>query len=51
LLSNSCSAVVLIDASVIESEIRELARRLCFQLDTHMLEFAGRCADCLDRAS
>jgi Fur family ferric uptake transcriptional regulator len=51
LLCSSCNAVVPIDASVIESEIHELARRLRFQVDTHMLEFAGRCADCLARAS
>jgi Fur family ferric uptake transcriptional regulator len=51
LLCNSCDAVVPIDATVIESEIRKLARRLSFQVDTHMLEFAGRCADCLARAS
>jgi Fur family transcriptional regulator, ferric uptake regulator len=51
LLCSSCDAVVPIDASRIESEIRELARRLRFQVDTHMLEFAGRCADCLARAS
>jgi Fur family transcriptional regulator, ferric uptake regulator len=51
LLCSSCNAVVPIDASRIESEIRELAQQLRFQVDTHMLEFAGRCADCLARAS
>jgi len=47
LLCSSCNAVVPIDASVIESEIRKLALRQRFQVDTHMLEFAGRCSDCL----
>jgi Fur family transcriptional regulator, ferric uptake regulator len=51
LLCSSCNAVVPIDATVIESEIRKLAQRLRFQVDTHMLEFAGRCADCLAKAS
>jgi Fur family transcriptional regulator, ferric uptake regulator len=51
LLCSSCNAVVPIDASRIESEIRELAQQLRFQVDTHMLEFAGRCADCIARAS
>jgi Fe2+ or Zn2+ uptake regulation protein len=43
--------VVPIDASSIESEIQKLAKRLQFRVDTHMLEFAGRCANCLARAS
>jgi len=47
LLCSSCNAVVPMDASVIESEIRKLALRQRFQVDTHMLEFAGRCSDCL----
>ncbi len=47
LLCSSCKAVVPIDASAVESEIQRLAQRLQFQVDTHMLEFAGRCADCL----
>src|SRR5919204_2749044 len=51
LLCSSCNAVVPIDASAVESEIQKLARRLQVQVDTHMLEFAGRCADCLARAS
>jgi Fur family ferric uptake transcriptional regulator len=51
LLCSSCNAVVPIDATVIESEIRNLAQRMRFQVDTHMLEFAGRCADCLAKAS
>ena len=28
-----------------------LAKRLQFRVDTHMLEFAGRCATCLAKAS
>jgi len=51
LLCSSCNAVVPIDASAVESEIKKLASRLRFQVDTHMLEFAGRCADCLAKAS
>src|SRR3954451_20822236 len=51
LLCSSCNAVVPIDATGIETEIRALAQRLHFEVDTHMLEFAGRCADCLARAS
>jgi Fur family ferric uptake transcriptional regulator len=51
LLCSSCNAVVPIDANAIEAEIQKLARRLQFQVDTHMLEFAGRCADCLAKAS
>ncbi|HYW87891.1 MAG TPA: Fur family transcriptional regulator [Chloroflexota bacterium] len=50
-LCSACSAVVPVDASVIESEIQQLATRLKFQVDTHMLEFAGRCADCLAKDS
>ncbi len=50
LLCSTCKAVVPIDATVIESEIRKLAQRLRFQVDTHMLEFAGRCANCLAEA-
>ena len=49
LLCNSCDAVVPIDASAVESEIQKLAARLKFEVDTHMLEFAGRCANCLAR--
>jgi Fur family ferric uptake transcriptional regulator len=51
LLCSSCNAVVPVDASVIEAEIQKLAKRLQFRVDTHMLEFAGRCATCLARAS
>src|SRR6202023_888752 len=47
LLCSSCNTVVPVDASGIESEIQKLAKRLQFQVDTHMLEFAGRCASCL----
>jgi Fe2+ or Zn2+ uptake regulation protein len=42
---------VPVDARVIESEIQKLAKRLQFRVDTHMLEFAGRCATCLAKAS
>jgi Fur family ferric uptake transcriptional regulator len=47
LLCSGCNRVVPVDASVIESEIRKLASRLRFQVDTHTLEFAGRCAECV----
>src|SRR5687767_7878082 len=43
LLCTSCDAVMPIDATAIEAEIQKLATRLKFRLDTHMLEFAGRC--------
>jgi Fur family ferric uptake transcriptional regulator len=51
LVCSSCNAVVPVDARVIESEIQKLAKRLQFRVDTHMLEFAGRCATCLAKAS
>jgi Fur family ferric uptake transcriptional regulator len=51
LLCSSCNTVVPVDASAIESEIQKLAQHLHFRVDTHMLEFAGRCADCLGKAS
>jgi Fur family transcriptional regulator, ferric uptake regulator len=47
LVCSSCNAVVPINATAAEAEIRKLARKLQFRVDTHMLEFAGRCADCL----
>src|SRR3984893_1893466 len=50
LLCSSCNAVVPVDATVIESEIQKLATRLQFRVETHTLEFAGRCADCLAKA-
>jgi Fe2+ or Zn2+ uptake regulation protein len=46
-----CGAVVPVDATDIEAEIRKLAERLKFRVDTHMLEFAGLCADCLAKAA
>jgi Fur family transcriptional regulator, ferric uptake regulator len=51
LLCSSCNAVVPVDASVIEQEIQNLASRLQFRVETHTLEFAGRCAECLAKAS
>jgi Fur family ferric uptake transcriptional regulator len=51
LLCSSCNAVVAVDASAIESEIQNLAQREGFRIDTHMLEFAGRCAECLARSN
>jgi Fur family ferric uptake transcriptional regulator len=51
LLCSGCNAVVPVDASVIEAEIQKLAARLHFRVDTHTLEFAGRCAECLTKAS
>jgi Fur family transcriptional regulator, ferric uptake regulator len=49
LLCSSCNTVVPVDASAIEQEIQNLASRLQFRVETHTLEFAGRCADCLAR--
>src|SRR5579862_5354709 len=46
LVCNSCSKVVPIDATEIETNIRQLAERLKFRLDTHTLEFAGLCEAC-----
>jgi Fur family transcriptional regulator, ferric uptake regulator len=46
LVCNSCSKVVPIDATDIETNIRQLADRLKFRLDTHTLEFAGLCEAC-----
>jgi Fe2+ or Zn2+ uptake regulation protein len=40
-----------VDATGVEAEIRKLADRLQFRVDTHMLEFAGRCQACLAKAS
>ncbi len=51
LVCSTCNAVVPVDARVIESEIQKLAKRLQFRVETHMLEFAGRCASCLTQAS
>jgi Fur family ferric uptake transcriptional regulator len=51
LVCSSCNAVVPIDATGIETEIQKLADRLQFRVDTHTLEFAGRCPECLARAS
>src|SRR3984893_1610250 len=51
LLCSTCNAVGPIDASIIEAEIQKLAKRLQFRLDTHMLEFAGRCSNCVAQAS
>src|ERR1700730_5202322 len=50
LLCSSCHAVVPVDASAIEQEIQNLATQLQFRVETHTLEFAGRCADCLAKA-
>jgi Fur family ferric uptake transcriptional regulator len=51
LVCSSCNAVVPIDATGIETEIQKLADRLQFRVDTHTLEFAGRCPECLAKAS
>jgi Fur family ferric uptake transcriptional regulator len=51
LLCSSCNAVVPVDATVIEQEIQNLASRLQFRVETHTLEFSGRCAACLAKAS
>jgi Fur family transcriptional regulator, ferric uptake regulator len=51
LVCGTCNAVVPVDATLIEAEIQKLASRLQFRVDTHMLEFAGRCGNCLAKAS
>ena len=51
LVCNSCSKVLPIDATSIEEDIQELAERLKFRVDTHMLEFAGLCESCQAKAS
>src|SRR5258708_23395547 len=51
LVCSTCDAVVPVDAQVIEAEIQKLAKRLQLRVDTHMLEFAGRCATCPAQAS
>jgi Fur family ferric uptake transcriptional regulator len=51
MVCSSCNAVVPVDATGIESEIQKLADQLQFRVDTHMLEFAGRCPACLAKAS
>ena len=49
LVCSSCNKVVPVDATGIEAEIRRLADQLQFRVDTHTLEFAGRCPACLVR--
>jgi Fur family ferric uptake transcriptional regulator len=46
LLCTACSRVVPVDATGVEAEIRELAERLKFRVDTHTLEFSGLCEAC-----
>jgi Fur family transcriptional regulator, ferric uptake regulator len=46
LVCSNCGVVVSIDAGGVEAEIRKLADRLKFRVDTHTLEFAGRCEAC-----
>ncbi|MBV9173821.1 MAG: transcriptional repressor [Chloroflexi bacterium] len=46
LLCTACNRVVPVDASDVEAEIRQLAERLRFRLDTHTLEFSGLCEAC-----
>ena len=51
LLCSACNAVIPIDATGVEAEIRRLAEQLKFRVDTHTLEFAGVCESCQRRAS
>src|ERR671937_392654 len=46
LLCSGCNTVVPVDATGVEAEIRRLAERLKFRVDTHTLEFAGLCEAC-----
>ncbi|MGH2363970.1 MAG: Fur family transcriptional regulator [Chloroflexota bacterium] len=47
LVCTSCNKVVPVDATDVESAIRRLAVDLRFRVDTHTLEFSGRCEACL----
>ena len=51
LVCSGCGTVAQVDATGVENEIRRLADHLKFRVDTHTLEFAGRCESCLARAS
>ena len=51
LVCNMCGKVTQVDATEVEAEIRTLADRLRFRVDTHTLEFSGRCEACLATAS
>ena len=46
LLCSGCGAVVPVDATGVEAEIRKLADQLRFQVETHTLEFSGLCEVC-----
>ena len=46
LVCTSCNAVLDVDAEDVEAAIQHLADRLKFRVDTHTLEFAGRCEAC-----
>lgn len=46
-----CGSVVQVDASGVEAEIRKLAEDLRFRVDTHTLEFSGRCEACQARTA
>lgn len=46
LVCGGCGAVVPVDATGVEAEIRRLAERLKFRVETHTLEFAGLCEAC-----
>jgi Fur family transcriptional regulator, ferric uptake regulator len=46
LVCSSCSKVLPIDATRVEDEIQDLADKLKFRVDMHMLEFAGLCEAC-----
>jgi Fur family ferric uptake transcriptional regulator len=50
LVCGSCHGVVEIEAGDVEREIQNLAARLHFRLEAHVLEFAGQCSDCLANA-
>ncbi|MBI4492901.1 MAG: transcriptional repressor [Chloroflexi bacterium] len=49
LLCERCGVVIPVDASDVEVAIRRLADALRFQVDTHLLEFAGLCEACQAR--
>lgn len=46
LLCSGCNTVLPVDATGVEAEIRRLAEKLKFRVNTHTLEFAGVCEAC-----
>jgi Fur family transcriptional regulator, ferric uptake regulator len=51
LLCSECGAVAELEAPGIESEIQRLAAESGFELQSHVLELVGRCAQCQARSA